>query len=124
MVGGRSLLWGRQSYRWSDLDFGANARDGYGADWPIRYRELAPWYDHVESFVGIAGQPENMPQLPDGQFSATDRPELHGGAGSRRPRPRFRGHPPIHPGPGRGAHPPTTTVAAPATTAASAAAAA
>ena len=68
VVGGRSLLWGRQSYRWSDLDFGANARDGYGADWPIRYRELAPWYDHVESFVGIAGQPENMPQLPDGQF--------------------------------------------------------
>ncbi|MDE2978861.1 MAG: GMC family oxidoreductase [Acidobacteriota bacterium] len=68
IVGGRSLLWGRQSYRWSDLDFGANARDGYGTDWPIRYRDLAPWYDHVESFVGIAGQAENMPQLPDGQF--------------------------------------------------------
>lgn len=67
-VGGRSLLWGRQSYRWSDFDFEANARDGYGVDWPIRYDDIAPWYDHVESHAGIAGTTENMPQLPDGKF--------------------------------------------------------
>ncbi|REK11048.1 MAG: GMC family oxidoreductase [Acidobacteria bacterium] len=67
-VGGRSILWGRQSYRWSDLDFEANARDGHGVDWPIRYADLAPWYDHVERFAGIAGDAEGMAQLPDGQF--------------------------------------------------------
>lgn len=67
-VGGRSLLWGRQSYRWSEFDFEANAKDGVGVDWPIRYDDLAPWYDYVESFAGIAGSIENMPQLPDGQF--------------------------------------------------------
>jgi choline dehydrogenase-like flavoprotein len=67
-VGGRSLLWGRQSYRWSDFDFEANAKDGYGVDWPIRYRDLAPWYDHVERFAGISGSKEGLPQLPDGQF--------------------------------------------------------
>ena len=67
-VGGRSLMWGRQSYRWSDLDFEANARDGVGVDWPIRYAELAPWYDHVEKFAGISGSLENLPQLPDGAF--------------------------------------------------------
>ena len=67
-VGGRSLLWGRQSYRWSDFDFEANARDGIAIDWPIRYAELAPWYDHVERHAGIAGSREGMPQLPDGQF--------------------------------------------------------
>jgi choline dehydrogenase-like flavoprotein len=67
-VGGRSLLWGRQSYRFSDLDFEANARDGIAIDWPLRYAELAPWYDHVERHAGIAGSIEGMPQLPDGQF--------------------------------------------------------
>src|SRR5690606_33171095 len=67
-LGGRSLMWGRQCYRWSDLDFEANARDGYGVDWPIRYADIAPWYDYVERFVGISGQAENMPVLPDGQF--------------------------------------------------------
>lgn len=67
-VGGRSLLWGRQSYRWSDLDFEANATDGMSIDWPIRYADLAPWYDYVERFAGISGQKENLPQLPDGQF--------------------------------------------------------
>src|SRR5687768_4527483 len=67
-VGGRSLLWGRQSYRWSDLDFEANARDGHGVDWPIRYAELAPWYDYVERHAGIAGSIEGLAQLPDGQF--------------------------------------------------------
>lgn len=67
-VGGRSLLWGRQSYRWSDIDFSANARDGHGVDWPIRYKDLESWYTYVESFAGISGQAEGLPQLPDGEF--------------------------------------------------------
>jgi choline dehydrogenase-like flavoprotein len=67
-VGGRSIMWGRQVYRWSDLDFEANAKEGVGVDWPIRYADIAPWYDHVEKFVGISGQAEGLPQLPDGQF--------------------------------------------------------
>ncbi|MDH3719469.1 MAG: GMC family oxidoreductase, partial [Planctomycetota bacterium] len=67
-VGGRSLLWGRQSYRLGDLDFEANVREGIAVDWPIRYADLAPWYDHVERFAGISGSLEQMPQLPDGQF--------------------------------------------------------
>lgn len=67
-VGGRSLTWGRQCYRLSDLDFEANAKDGYGVDWPIRYKDIAPWYDHVETFAGISGQAEGLPHLPDGQF--------------------------------------------------------
>jgi choline dehydrogenase-like flavoprotein len=67
-VGGRSLLWGRQSYRWSDFDFEGNVRDGIAIDWPIRYAEMAPWYDYVERHAGISGSHENMPQLPDGQF--------------------------------------------------------
>lgn len=67
-VGGRSLLWGRQSYRWSDLDFEANKSDGHGTDWPIRYKDIAPWYDHVEEFAGISGQKEGLAQLPDSKF--------------------------------------------------------
>ena len=67
-VGGRSLLWGRQSYRHGDLDFGANAREGIAVDWPIRYRDIAPWYDHVERHAGISGSREGLAQLPDGQF--------------------------------------------------------
>jgi choline dehydrogenase-like flavoprotein len=67
-VGGRSLLWGRQSYRFSDLDFEANAKEGVAVDWPIRYADIAPWYDHAERFAGISGQRENLPHLPDGQF--------------------------------------------------------
>jgi choline dehydrogenase-like flavoprotein len=67
-VGGRSLMWGRQSYRWSDFDFEANAKDGIAIDWPIRYKDIEPWYDHVESFAGISGSLENLPQLPDGKF--------------------------------------------------------
>ncbi len=70
VLGGRSLLWARMSFRWSDLDFEANARDGAGIDWPIRYRDLAPWYDYVEKFTGISGSRENIPQLPDGIFQA------------------------------------------------------
>jgi choline dehydrogenase-like flavoprotein len=68
VVGGRSLLWARQCYRWSDLDFEANSKDGYGVDWPIRYKDLAPWYDYVETFVGVSGQAENIPHLPDSKF--------------------------------------------------------
>ena len=67
-VGGRSIMWGRQVYRWSDLDFEANARDGHGTDWPIRYKDIAPWYEHVERFIGVSGQAEGLPQLPDGVF--------------------------------------------------------
>ncbi len=67
-VGGRSIMWGRQVYRWSDLDFEANAREGIAIDWPIRYADIAPWYDHVERFVGISGQAEGLSQCPDGQF--------------------------------------------------------
>jgi len=67
-VGGRSLMWGRQSYRLSDLDFEANAKDGYGTDWPIRYNDLAPWYSYVEKFAGISGNRDGIPNLPDGEF--------------------------------------------------------
>ena len=67
-VGGRSLMWGRQSYRWSDIDFGANAKDGHGVDWPIRYKDLASWYSYVEKFAGINGNKDGLPQLPDGEF--------------------------------------------------------
>ncbi|GAA4428014.1 GMC family oxidoreductase [Pontibacter saemangeumensis] len=67
-VGGRSLMWGRQSYRLSDLDFEANAKDGIAVDWPIRYDEMAPWYSYVEKFAGISGSKENIPHLPDGEF--------------------------------------------------------
>jgi len=67
-VGGRSLMWGRQSYRWSDFDFEANGKEGVGVDWPVRYKEIAPWYDHVEKFAGVSGSLEGLPQLPDGQF--------------------------------------------------------
>jgi choline dehydrogenase-like flavoprotein len=67
-MGGRSLLWGRQCYRWSDLDFEANARDGHGVDWPIRYKDLEPWYTYVEKFAGISGEALGLPQLPDSHF--------------------------------------------------------
>ncbi|MDY6945663.1 MAG: GMC family oxidoreductase [Pseudomonadota bacterium] len=67
-VGGRSIMWGRQSYRWSPMDFEANAKDGIAVDWPIRYDDLAPWYDHVEDFIGVSGQSEGWAQLPDGKF--------------------------------------------------------
>ena len=67
-MGGRSVLWGRQSYRWSDFDFEANAKDGIAVDWPIRYKDLAPWYDYAETFAGISGSKEGLPQLPDGAF--------------------------------------------------------
>ena len=67
-VGGRSLMWGRQSYRWSNMDFEANAKDGFGVDWPVRYDEIAPWYSYVEKFAGISGSKEGISHLPDGEF--------------------------------------------------------
>ena len=67
-VGGRSLMWGRQSYRLSDFDFEANAKDGIAIDWPVRYAEISPWYDYAEKFAGISGNRDGIPQLPDGQF--------------------------------------------------------
>jgi len=67
-VGGRSIMWGRHSYRLSDIDFEANKKDGYGVDWPIRYKDIAPWYDHVESYIGVCGEKLGLSQLPDGQF--------------------------------------------------------
>jgi choline dehydrogenase-like flavoprotein len=68
IVGGRSVLWGRQAYRWSPMDFEANAADGHGVDWPIRYEDVAPWYDRIESAIGVSGSMERLAQLPDGIF--------------------------------------------------------
>jgi choline dehydrogenase-like flavoprotein len=67
-VGGRSLMWGRQSYRWADVDFEANLKDGIGVDWPIRYKDLEPWYSYVEGFAGISGNRDGLSILPDGNF--------------------------------------------------------
>jgi len=67
-VGGKSLLWARQTQRWSDFDFEGPARDGYAVDWPIRYKDIAPWYSHVEKFAGIAGNKDGLAELPDGEF--------------------------------------------------------
>ena len=67
-VGGRSLIWGRQTYRWSDDDFEANLRDGIAVDWPVRYKEIEPWYSYVEKFIGVSGEALNLPQLPDSEF--------------------------------------------------------
>lgn len=68
VVGGRSLLWGRQTYRWSEADFRANEKDGHGIPWPVNYDEIAPWYSYVEKFAGISGEKEGFPQLPDSEF--------------------------------------------------------
>ncbi|PRY48565.1 choline dehydrogenase-like flavoprotein [Arcticibacter pallidicorallinus] len=67
-VGGRSLTWGRQSYRFSDFDFEANAKEGIAVDWPIRYKEIAPWYSYAERFAGINGNADGLAQLPDGEY--------------------------------------------------------
>ena len=67
-VGGRSIMWGRHSYRLSDLDFEANKKDGIAVDWPVRYKDVAPWYDYVESYIGVCGEKLGLSQLPDGQF--------------------------------------------------------
>ena len=62
------MVWGRQSYRWSDLDFKAASHDGYGDDWPLSYKDLEPYYDKVESFIGVSGSQEGLEQMPDGKF--------------------------------------------------------
>ncbi|AEM70560.1 glucose-methanol-choline oxidoreductase [Allomuricauda ruestringensis DSM 13258] len=67
-VGGRSIMWGRHSYRWSDIDFTANKNEGIAVDWPVRYKDIAPWYDKVESYIGVSGENLGLPQLPDGKF--------------------------------------------------------
>ena len=67
-VGGRSIMWGRHSYRWSDMDFEANKKEGIAVDWPVRYKDIAPWYDKVESYIGVSGELLGLPQLPDGKF--------------------------------------------------------
>jgi len=67
-TGGRSLLWGKHCYRWNEMDFEANKNEGIGVDWPIRYKDLAPWYDYVERYIGVSGQKLSLKQLPDGQF--------------------------------------------------------
>ncbi len=67
-VGGRSITWGRHSYRFNEMDFKANITDGHGVDWPVRYKDIAPWYDKVESYIGVTGEMLGLPQLPDGQF--------------------------------------------------------
>lgn len=67
-VGGKSLLWARQTQRWSDHDFTGPARDGFAVDWPIRYSDIAPWYSHVEKFAGISGNKDGLSELPDGEF--------------------------------------------------------
>lgn len=67
-VGGRSVMWGRQAYRWGDINFESNKQDGHGIDWPIRYKDIEPWYDYVETFIGVSGQAENLPVLPDSKF--------------------------------------------------------
>jgi len=67
-VGGKSLMWARQTQRWSDFDFEGPARDGFAVDWPIRYKDIAPWYSYVEKFAGISGNKDGIPELPDGEF--------------------------------------------------------
>ena len=67
-VGGRSITWGKQSYRWSDIDFKANLKEDIAVDWPVRYADIAPWYDKVERYIGVSGQLLGLEQLPDGQF--------------------------------------------------------
>ena len=86
-VGGRSLMWGRCSFRWSDIDFEANAKDGIAVDWPIRYADIAPWYSHAERFAGIAGSREGLAQLPDGEFQ----PEMPLNCGEQYVADRLRG---------------------------------
>lgn len=67
-TGGRTLLWGKHTYRWSDLDFEANAKEGVGVDWPIRYKDIAPWYSYVEKFIGVSGEKLGLSHFPDGEF--------------------------------------------------------
>ena len=67
-VGGRSITWGRHSYRLSEMDFTANQKDGIAVDWPVRYKDISPWYDYVERFIGVTGEKLGLAHLPDGEF--------------------------------------------------------
>lgn len=67
-LGGRSIMWGRQVYRWSDIDFEANLKEGHGVDWPVRYADIAPWYSYVEKYIGVSGEKRGLKQLPDSNF--------------------------------------------------------
>ena len=67
-VGGRSLLWARHTYRLTDFDFNANLKEGIAIDWPIRYKDIAPWYDYVEQYIGVSGKNENLPHFPNGIY--------------------------------------------------------
>ena len=91
-VGGRSLTWGRQCYRLSDLDFTANLVEGVGTDWPIRYADVAPWYDYVERFAGVSGSAEGLAQLPDGEFQPAMALNCVERSVADRVRERFGGH--------------------------------
>ena len=77
-VGGKSLLWARWTQRWSDLDFEANAKEGIAIDWPIRYKDIAPWYSYVERFAGISGNHDGLSQIPRWGVSTPDGEELCG----------------------------------------------
>ncbi|MGC4029780.1 MAG: GMC family oxidoreductase [Steroidobacteraceae bacterium] len=79
-LGGRSVMWGRHSYRMSEAHFAANANDGHGVDWPVRYRDVAPWYDHVEQFIGVNGTVDGIASLPDGKYQ----PSMGFNAGEQR----------------------------------------
>src|SRR5256886_15813402 len=83
-------MWGRQVYRWSDLDFEANLKDGFGVDWPLRYADIAPWYDHVERTIGVSGERLGLPQLPDGQFLPPMALSCAQQGGEEGPAPHFR----------------------------------
>ena len=97
-VGGRSIVWGRQSYRYSNYDFKAASHDGYGEDWPISYEDLEPYYDKVEEHIGVSGTEEGLPQLPDSKFLPGMAPDLRGtgiqkgGGRLRRPAAHHRPH--------------------------------
>src|SRR2546427_9601976 len=82
-VGGKTFCWARESYRYSDNEFKAATRDGYGEDWPISYKELEPYYDLVESYIGVSGSREGLPQLPDGHFLPPMNLSCGGGAGKK-----------------------------------------
>ena len=75
-VGGRSLTWGRQSYRWGDIDFGANKREGISIDWPVRYKDISPWYDKIDEYIGVSGENLGLEVLPDGKFQPPNGLEL------------------------------------------------
>ena len=94
VVGGRTNVWGRQSYRLSEQDLKAKSFDGYGDDWPLSYKDLAPYYDIVEDYVGISGQAEGVPELPDGQLPSGDADDLRGDAAAdaRQAEARTHGH--------------------------------